>query len=139
MPSEFAFSHVIDVRFRDCDAMGHVNHAVYLTYLEQCRFAFWRHLTHGARRINIIIARAECDYRAPAYPGDRLEVHVRVAEIGRSSFVLAYEIVNGKTGQRLAQAKTVQVSYDYAAQKPTPLDADTRALLEATRHPRPAQ
>src|SRR5438094_48480 len=45
MPSAFAFSHRIEVRFRDCDPMGHVNHAVYLTYLEQCRFAYWRHLT----------------------------------------------------------------------------------------------
>jgi len=44
MPSEYAFRHVLHVRFRDCDAMGHVNHAVYLTYFEQCRLTFWREL-----------------------------------------------------------------------------------------------
>ncbi|MEO6212595.1 MAG: thioesterase family protein, partial [Vicinamibacterales bacterium] len=40
------FSHRLEVRFRDCDPMGHVNHAVYLTYLEQARFAHWRSLDH---------------------------------------------------------------------------------------------
>ena len=35
------FEHEIEVRFRDCDALGHVNNAVYLTYLGQARFAHW--------------------------------------------------------------------------------------------------
>jgi acyl-CoA thioester hydrolase len=38
------FIHRVEVRFRDCDPMGHVNNAVYLTYLEQARFAHWRAL-----------------------------------------------------------------------------------------------
>ena len=38
------FTHRLEVRFRDCDPMGHVNNAVYLTYLEQARFAHWRAL-----------------------------------------------------------------------------------------------
>ena len=135
MPTAFAFSHRVEVRFRDCDPMGHVNHAVYLTYLEQCRFAFWRHLTGaqagpGAR---IIIARAECDYRAPSFYGDQLEVRVNVGGIGRSSFTLDYDIVNAATGQRLADAKTVLVAYDYAAGKSMPLSPETRALLERAR------
>ena len=35
-------SHRLTVRFRDCDPLGHVNNAVYLTYLEQARFTLWR-------------------------------------------------------------------------------------------------
>src|SRR5687768_6086707 len=38
MPDAWAYKHRLEVRFRDCDAMGHVNHAVYFTYYEQCRF-----------------------------------------------------------------------------------------------------
>jgi acyl-CoA thioester hydrolase len=135
MPTGFAFVHRLEVRFRDCDPMGHVNHAVYLTYLEQCRFAFWRHLTGalagpGAR---IIIARAECDYRAPAFVGQELEVRVNVADIGRSSFTLVYEIVNVATGQRLADARTVLVGYDYEGGKSMPLSPEIRTLLERSR------
>ena len=43
--ADYAYRHRLSVRFRDCDAMGHVNHAVYFTYLEQCRLTFWREVT----------------------------------------------------------------------------------------------
>ena len=66
--------------------MGHVNHAVYFTYLEQCRLTFWRELTGWpSPHTRVILARAECDYRAPAHFGDELEVRLSVGEIGRSS------------------------------------------------------
>jgi acyl-CoA thioester hydrolase len=129
--SGFAFRHPIDVRFRDCDSMGHVNHAVYLTFVEQCRLMFWRELTGGPKpRTSVIVARVECDYRAPAYFGERLEVGLNVARIGQSSFDLVYEIVNVASSQKVADARTVMVSYDYTAGKPVPLPPDTRALLE---------
>jgi YbgC/YbaW family acyl-CoA thioester hydrolase len=92
---DFAYRHRLAVRFRDCDAMGHVNHAVYFTYLEQCRLTFWREITGGpSPHTRVIIARAECDYRAPAPFGDELEVRLNVGDVGRTSFWLTYEIVN---------------------------------------------
>ncbi|HWX25489.1 MAG TPA: acyl-CoA thioesterase, partial [Vicinamibacteria bacterium] len=45
-----AFSCEVEVRFRDLDALGHVNNAVYLTYLESARIAYWMALT-GNRAI----------------------------------------------------------------------------------------
>ena len=110
--------------------MGHVNHAVYFTYLEQCRLTFWRELTGAPTpHTRVIIARAECDYRAPAHFGDELDVRLKVGDIGRSSFVLEYEIVQVAGDRLLATGRTVQVSYDYAANKSRPLPDDTRALL----------
>jgi acyl-CoA thioester hydrolase len=134
MSTEFACRHRLVVRFRDCDAMGHVNHAVYFTYLEQCRLTCWRELTGApGPHTRVIIARAECDYRAPAHFGDELEIRMRVGDVGRSSFGLLYEIVNAADGRTLAEGKTVMVSYDYAASKSLPLPAETRALLERLR------
>ena len=130
MTSEWAYSHRLPVRFRDCDAMGHVNHAVYFTYLEQCRLTYWRERTGApSPHMPVIIARAEVDYRAPAHFGDTLEVRLRVAAIGRTSFTLEYEIINPASALRIATGKTVMVSYDYAAAKPVPLSDATRALL----------
>src|SRR5205814_2837065 len=98
MPTDYAFRHTLDVRFRDCDALGHVNHAVYFTYLEQCRLTFWRELTgRPAPHARVIVAHAECDYRAPAYFGERLEVRLNVGDIGRSSFQLRFDIINTVT------------------------------------------
>ncbi len=130
----FAFRHRLDVRFRDCDSMGHVNNAVYFTYLEQCRLTFWRQLTgEGSPLSRVIVARAECDYRSPAVFGDESEVGLNVGQIGRSSFVLVYQIAHLATGRRLADGKTVMVTYDYAAGASVPIPPATRALLETLR------
>jgi acyl-CoA thioester hydrolase len=111
--------------------MGHVNHAVYFTYLEQCRLTFWRELTGSpSPHTRVIIARAECDYRAPAYFGDELEVRLWLERIGRSSFTLAYDMVHAQSERPIASGKTVMVSYDYAAGRSVPLPADARQLLE---------
>jgi acyl-CoA thioester hydrolase len=131
MPTDFAFRHRLPVRFRDCDAMGHVNHAVYLTYFEQARLTLWRERTGTASpHTRVIIARAECDYRAPAHFGDELEVRVGIGAIGRSSFTLIYEIAHAVSGQLIANGKTVMVGYDYAAGAPIPLPDATRELLQ---------
>jgi acyl-CoA thioester hydrolase len=127
------FEHEIDVRFRDCDAMGHVNNAVYLTYLEQARVESWQRMTGGLAGFprNVILARVEIDYRAPATLGDRLVVRLRVAAVGRTSFTLDCEIRNARTGQTVASARTVQVMYDYETRRPVEIPVEVRARLEA--------
>src|SRR3954452_13300149 len=141
------FSHRIEVRFRDCDAMGHTNNAVYLTYLEQARFNHWRSLwgfgsppvlserervegQAAADLPGVILARVEADYKRPSRYGDVLEVRLTVGEIGRSSFRYEYEIVD-EEGRTVLTARTVQVMYDYAAAKPVPIPDTIRALLAA--------
>ena len=110
----FDFVHRDTVRFRDVDAMGHVNNAVYLTYLEDARIAFLRPL--GADVPEMILARAEVDFRAPLSEGDQLEIGVRPVRVGTKSFELAYEV---RVGEMVAaEAKTVLVSYDYSAGRP---------------------
>jgi acyl-CoA thioester hydrolase len=129
------FVHRLEVRFRDCDAMGHTNNAVYLTYLEQARFAHWRSLWgFGTPQLppglpGVILARVECDYRRPTKYGDTLEIRLTVAEIGRTSFRYAYEIVDDQ-GRTVLKAKTVQVMYDYTAEKPVRIPDEIRALLQ---------
>jgi acyl-CoA thioester hydrolase len=128
------FIHRLEVRFRDCDPMGHANNAVYLTYLEQARFSHWRALWGFGTpqlppgRPGVILARVECDYKRPAKYGDTLEIRLTIAELGRTSFHYEYEIVD-QEGKTVLTAKTVQVMYDYAAEKPVPIPDDIRALL----------
>jgi acyl-CoA thioester hydrolase len=128
------FAHRLEVRFRDCDPLGHVNNAVYFTYLEQARFSHWRSLW-GSRTLQlppgvpgVILAHAECDYRRPARHGDTLEVRMRIASIGRTSFQYEYEIVDEQQ-RTVATARTVQVMYDYRLEKPVPIPEEIRQLL----------
>jgi acyl-CoA thioester hydrolase len=137
MTDAYTFRHRVEIRFSDCDAMQHVNNAVYFTYAEQARVAFWRTLVGGHRLedINFIIARAECDYRSPATVGDLLEVRLRVSGLGRSSFTFEYAMVDAGGGRVFATARTVQVMYDYERRAPMPLPSALRARLEAYRVP----
>ena len=137
-PSVLLLTHRLQVRFRDCDPLGHVNNAVYLTYLEQARFTLWKKQLDfmarsaadtGQRGLGFILARAECDFRAQARYGDWLDVKLSLGDFGRSSFNYTYEIVNAESGALVAAAKTVLVWFDYDAQKPAPLDDETKAKL----------
>jgi acyl-CoA thioester hydrolase len=112
----FAFVIPLELRFRDLDAMGHVNNAVYVTYLEMARAAFYRDVfgARHARDFNFIIARVEVDYRRPILLGEPCHVGLRVGAIGRSSFVLDYQVEAG--GEVAAVARSVQVFYDYERQ-----------------------
>ena len=122
----------VEVRFRDCDPMGHVNNAVYLTYLELARFAYWKaaEIERLAGEVSYIIARVEIDFRSPAVTGDVLDVGIRVTGFGRTSFSMAYEI-RDEGGRLVATAKSVQVAYDYAAEQTVPLpDAIKQRIAE---------
>jgi len=121
------FVHRETVRFRDLDSMGHVNNAVFLTYLEEARIAFL--FGRGATTESIIVARVEIDYRSQARYGDELDVRVTLDAIGRSSFTYSYEVLDTASGRLVAQAKTVQVHFDYEQNKAVSIDDDLRAKL----------
>jgi acyl-CoA thioester hydrolase len=104
-----SFVHRENVRFRDLDAMGHVNNAVFATYVEQARIAFLS--PHGAKIENMILARLEINFRSPAELGETIEITVMPSRIGTKSFDLEYVL---RAGDRVvAEAKTVLVAYDY--------------------------
>jgi acyl-CoA thioester hydrolase len=121
------FVHRETVRFRDLDSMGHVNNAVFLTYMEQARIGFL--FGRGATTNSIIIARVEIDYRSPVRLGDTVEIAVRCDRLGTKSFDLEYEL---SVGDRVvAEARSVQVFYDYDRREAAELPADWRQALTA--------
>jgi acyl-CoA thioester hydrolase len=123
----FDFVQREKVRFRDLDSLGHVNNAVFLTYLEEARIGYL--VPHGAEAANMILARVEIDFRAPLRDGDEIEIGVRPSKVGTKSFELEYEIRCGDTVA--AEAKTVLVSYDYSNGRPVELPDSWREALVA--------
>ena len=127
--SEFPYVHREIVRYRDADAFGHVNNAVYLTYLEQARNAWLRELglVSGVADITMILARVEIDYRAQLEIDEEVEVRVRCSRLGTKSFELEYELrVDGRV---VAEAKTVLVGFDYERNETTPIPDRWRKAL----------
>lgn len=120
------FQSPLAVRFKDIDAMGHVNNAVYTTYFEETRVAFLRHAfgLSGIEDFDFIVARIEIDYRRPLRYGEPLTGSVRVAAVGATSFTLEYRLaVATEVGAEIvAEGRSVQVFFDYgrSAKKPVP-------------------
>ena len=126
------FTVAVEVRFRDIDAIGHVNNAVYLTYIETARVAYWLHVTGrpgDIKAVDIILARAEVDYRSPVVLGETVEVAVRAASMRRSSFVLDFRLTVRGSGRLVAEARNVAVYYDYAAGRSVPIPAEIRERI----------
>lgn len=132
-PARFTVVHEIVPRFRDTDAMGHINNVVYITYLEVARQVYWRKLTgvndYGA--VPFILASVTCDFRSEALVDEVLEVGIRCAWIGGKSFAFAYEIREQQTQRLVVEATSVQVCYDYEAKKSIPMPDALRKAAEA--------
>ncbi len=126
------FTTQIQMRFRDLDAMGHVNNAVYLSYFELARTQFY--LKHAFKRslhdIDFILAHVDIDYISAAEWGDQVEVSVWPSRIGDSSFTLSYELREKKSNRLLAKSSSVLVSYDYDRKETKPIPPDFRKTLE---------
>jgi acyl-CoA thioester hydrolase len=121
------FEHPVDVRWRDVDALGHVNHAVFLTYLEEGRDAFYTRML-GSDPI-YVVARLEVDLRAEVgYPDRRVTVRIEVERVGTTSLTTR-ETVLTPSGQVAAEARAVTVRWDAGQRKPVPFSEAERARL----------
>ena len=120
-------------RFRDTDAMGHINNAVYITYLEVARQEYWRVFKddENYRVVPFILARVEVDFRSEALMHETLELCIRCSFIGGKSFGFDYEIREQKTQRLVVKATSVQVFYDYTAKASIPCPPEMRARFEA--------
>ncbi len=124
----FPFVYRDTVRFRDLDGMGHVNNAVFLTYIESARIAFLSSLGAGDNpQQSLILARIEVDFRSPIAFGEEVEVGVRASRVGTKSFDLEYEI--RADGRVAGEGKSVLVGYHYERGASVEIPAEWRGWL----------
>ncbi len=129
---DFRFHADIEVRFRDLDAMAHVNNAVYLTYLEVARQAYWKALTSEVRydRVPFVVAHASLDFRSPLSVGETVRVFLRTSWAGKHSFGIDHVLRERDAGRLVAEASVVLVTYDWEARHVIPIPDWLRAGLE---------
>jgi acyl-CoA thioester hydrolase len=121
----------IAIRWSDMDAYGHVNNAVYLTYLEECRDAWAQAVLGGVTDTwDFVLAHVGIDYRAQLTQDDgEVIVRCRLASIGRSSIGTREEIVK-PDGTTAAEAESVIVPRESDEPRSRRLSDEERALLE---------
>lgn len=128
--NEFSYEMAVPVRFRDLDAVGHVNNAVYATYLEEARTAYIADvLDITTSDSGLVIAHLEIDYRHPIRADESVTVALRTGELGETSIPMEYEIRDGET--LAATAETVMVTTDYETGETRPIPQEWRERIGA--------
>jgi acyl-CoA thioester hydrolase len=119
----------IRIRWRDMDNYGHVNNAVYLTYLEECRDRWVREAVGG--EVDFVIVRIAIDFRRELSLTDEgVVVTCRGTGYGASSIRTA-ETIRAKAGWIAADSESVVVAHDPGARRSRPLTAAERFALDA--------
>ncbi len=124
------------VIFRDLDAFGHVNNAVYLTYFEWARAQLWFALTGAAgipTDIGFIVARAEIDFKLQIEM-EPIDLCIRITEMRTTSFDTIYEIRKSPVGQVAATGRVVVVLFDWKAQSKLPISDELRRNVRSFQH-----
>ncbi len=121
------FEHPVHVRWRDVDALGHVNHAVFLTYLEEGRDAFFTQSLGGDPMY--VVVRIEIDLRAEVRLAERrVTVAIEVERLGTTSLTTREKVLL-PSQEVAAEARVVSVRWDRENRKPIPFSAAERAQL----------
>lgn len=124
---EYPYEVMIEVAFRDIDAFGHVNNAVFFSYMEYARVKFAIELfedtdlaTESLLDIPLILVEATCTYHSPALLSEKLTLGIGLSRFGNTSFDLVYRF-KGEDGRLVATGMTVQVMYDYGRGRAFPV------------------
>ena len=119
--------HTVQMRWRDLDGLGHVNHVVVLTYLEEGRDAFLKR--HGIRRDEYVVGRCSVEFNGEIDPSfEAVTVECAVRELGRSSVTTSERILD-HTGQVVVEAQFGLVLWDPAQRGSRPISDQERASL----------
>ncbi|MFD1563954.1 acyl-CoA thioesterase [Haloarchaeobius amylolyticus] len=131
------FTVDIPVRYRDLDPLGHVNNAVYVSYLETARVDYLEAVADiAAEDISFVIANLEIDYERPITKGDDPTVALWIAELGETSCTMDYEI--RADGTVAATAETTMVHVDPDTGRATPLPDELRARMQPSENVGPS-
>ncbi|MEF8806583.1 acyl-CoA thioesterase [Natronomonas sp.] len=123
MDQEFRFEVEMTVRYRDMDALAHVNNAVYSSYIEQARIEYVEEVIDMTfDEWEMVLANIDLDFRRPVVHADEyVRVEVGVTEVGESSFSLGYRVYAGDDEKPAATGTTVQVVLDENGESTQPV------------------
>jgi acyl-CoA thioester hydrolase len=125
-----ATGHRVQLRWRDLDALGHVNHPVVLTYLEEGRDAFLKR--HGIGREEYVVGRCTVTFESEIDPSlDAVTVECAIRELGRSSITTSERIVDDEGGV-MVEAEFGLVLWDPAERATRPITDNERASLSGS-------
>ena len=122
--TNFPFQVNLQTRWRDLDAFGHVNNAVFATYIETARgtlFKRWSLPFDGTGQ-SLIVASMTINYLKQLKHPSNIIVGLKINKVGNTSFNIESYIFNEKDIENpIATSNVVIVCFDFDNQKPVPV------------------
>jgi acyl-CoA thioester hydrolase len=128
----YPFECSIQVRWRDVDALGHVNNAAIVTYLETARTELWRDRFGGGSAIPFVVARVEVAYRRQIRLDDAVQVGLRIAALRGAQYSFEYRVE--ANGELAAEASTLMAHVRPGEARPSRIPGDLRARLASLQN-----
>jgi acyl-CoA thioester hydrolase len=123
----------IEIRWRDLDGFGHVNNAVYMTYLEEARDEMYTNLL-GEVVHRMVMRHTSVDFRSGlVQEDDEVDVTTEIIHVGTSSVTSRETVTALSDGRVAAVAETVMVHTDDTRNASAPFPDSARELLEGAR------
>jgi acyl-CoA thioester hydrolase len=112
MNSSYAFTFELGVRDYECDMQGIVNNSVYQNYLEHVRHEYLKEIgidfaDYTRRGINLVVVRAELDYKSPLQSGDRFMVGLNLRRESQLKFAFYQDICRLPDMKPVVKAKII--------------------------------
>lgn len=135
----FTFRHRVplQIRFNDIDMLGHLNNGVYMSFMDIGKAAYFNDVMPGNidwKRINVVVVNINCDFYAPTYFHEQLEVLTAVVSVSERSFKIEQRIVNKNTGEVKCIGRTIMSGFDIATAQSAPIAEDWVAAFTAYEH-----
>jgi acyl-CoA thioester hydrolase len=134
-PLDFKINSTFLVRFRDCDLLGHMNNAVYLTIFEEARHTYYEKIGFrqpepwSKTQQGFILASAKIDFKSPAFFGEELIVYSRISRFGNKSYDMEYLVTSAKDKRIVATGVCVLVAFDYKNNKSVSIYSDFKSKV----------
>ncbi len=134
LPSKLTFRIEQKVRWKELDALNHVNNAQYFSYFEDVRIVYMRELGYGSldshSEFGPILANISCEFKSPLGYPDRLSIGCGISRLGNSSLVLDYDIFSHTQNKIVSTGRSVVVMVNYKSGKSVSIPEEVRNTIK---------
>jgi len=121
---DFLLQHELSTRWKDLDAFGHVNNAVFLSYIEDARILFFKRWNINYNERSLIVASVKIDYLRQVEHPTQLIIGQRISRTGKTSFDIHSVIFDKETLEQVCESTIISVAFNFEIQKSVPVYQD---------------
>lgn len=124
----------LQMRFNDIDMLGHLNNSIYLTFMDLAKTRYFEAVLGGNLqwdRIGVVIVNINCNFCAPTFFDESIEVETAVVAIGEKSLTIEQRVFSGTTGQVKCDCRTIMSGFDMTTNTSAPILPEWIEAFEA--------